>query len=86
MVSPLPKWAMQRYAILWSTFKTSEFAYNQVSDALKMNDTNMISALISNLRKNGWISARLDAQDSRKRMYQLTSPEEAMKKMVEAAA
>ena len=82
MVNPLPKWAMLRYALLWNKFETKEFGYEEASDILKEKNGNA-SMLLSRLRRNGWLIEKLNTSDSRKRIYQLKSPEAATRGMTE---
>ena len=82
-VKPLPKWAMQRYARLWDSFKSKEFTYEEAVGILKEKEQSLVSVIISHLRKNGWVTIKLHPDDTRKRIYQLKNPEKAMKEMLE---
>ena len=75
---PVPKWIMQHYSEMWCRFKENEFTYEEVSSLFKDENDNSIRAIISQLRKNGWLSAEFNQQDSRKREYKLKKPEEAI--------
>ena len=77
MTEPLSKWVMKRYSKLWNTFKDKEFNYRQASRAL--NDDKMMSVILSDLKKAGWLEIKLHPEDSRKRIYKLKNPEEAIK-------
>lgn len=79
MTDPLPKWIMQRYSKLWNKFKNKEFDYDQASKAL--NKDKMMSVILSDLKKAGWVEIKLHPKDSRKRIYKLKSPEDAIKEM-----
>lgn len=81
MTSPLPKWIMHRYAILWDKFKTKEFSHQQACNKLKANKE-VVSVLISDLKKAGWIEVELNPKDTRKRLYKLKSPDKALREMV----
>lgn len=83
LVKPLPKWAMQRYAKLWNRFKHKEFTYEEASNILKEKDSNLVSVILSYLRKYGWLTIKLHPVDTRKRIYQLKSPEKAVEGMQE---
>ena len=78
-VKPLPKWVMYRYSTLWTRFKNKEFSHQQAIKSLK--ETNLVSVIISELKKSGWLTLTLDPKDSRKRLYKLKSPEEAVKEL-----
>jgi hypothetical protein len=45
---------------------------------------NMISVILSDLKKVGWLEGRLDPNDSRKRLYKLISSEEALKEIAKS--
>lgn len=79
MTEPLPKWIMRAYSKLWTKFKNKEFNHGDASKTL--NDDKMISIILSDLKKAGWLEVRLYPNDSRKRLYKLTSLEEALKEI-----
>ena len=81
MIEPLPRWIMKRYSILWSKFKDKEFTHKQATDALKEKDERVVSLCISDLKKYGWLDAKLHPEDSRIRLYKLKNPEEATKEI-----
>ena len=80
MTQPLPKWIQTRYAILWNRFKDKEFTYDQAKKILK--DKSGINVFFSELRKAEWLEVSLSPKDTRKRIYKLKSPEDAIKEMV----
>ncbi len=80
MVEPLPKWLMQRYSLLWVKFKDKEFNHEQATQTLP-DDERMVSVILSEMRKVGWLEMRLDPEDARKRLYKLKSPEEVVKEI-----
>jgi hypothetical protein len=81
MIEPLPRWIMIRYSTLWNTFRSKEFTHKQATEALKEKDERVVSLCISDIKKYGWLEARLNPKDSRIRLYKLKSPEEAVKEM-----
>ena len=44
-------------------------------------DIKVLSVLLSDLKKNGWLEVSLSQEDSRKRLYKLKSPEIAIQSM-----
>ena len=80
MAEPLPKWLMQRYSLLWVKFKNKEFNHKQATKILP-DDERMVSVILSEMRKAGWLGIRLNPKDARKRLYRLKSPEEVVKEM-----
>ena len=78
IISPLPKWIMKHYSKLWSKFKDKQFTHQQAEDLLKITNTSIV---LSRLKKFGWLNLTLDPEDSRKRLYKLKDPAEAVKEM-----
>lgn len=74
----LPKWVMQRYSLLWKAFQTKEFEYDDASKALNEKENRIVSLILSELKKHGWLTLKIHPEDSRKRIYQLKTPEEAV--------
>jgi len=75
---PLPKWLMERYAILWKNFKSEEFDHDQAANILKEKKERLVSVILSELKKHGWLIVTLHPDDSRKRIYKLKNPEDAI--------
>ena len=80
MIEPLPKWLMQRYSLLWVKFKDKEFNHEQATKTLP-DDERMVSVILSEMRKAGWLEMRLDPEDARRRLSKLKSPEEVVKEI-----
>lgn len=80
VISPLPKWIMKHYSKLWFKFKDKQFAHQQADNLLKITNTSIV---LSRLKKYGWLELTLDPEDSRKRLYKLKNPTEAVKEMAE---
>jgi hypothetical protein len=79
VTAPLPKWIMRSYAELWQHFKDRQFEHHEAIEFLG----ELTSAVFNNLKKNGWLAVELHPSDSRKRIYRLKSPEQAIKEIVE---
>lgn len=78
MSRPLPKWLMESYSILWRKFKENEFEHDNAKKTLKIEKDGTVSAILSDLKKHGWLTAKLHPDDSRKRIYKLKTPEDAI--------
>ena len=78
MSSPLPKWLMHRYVILWRSFHTAEFSHDDAAYALEESNPMLTSVILSGLKRAGWLMMRLDPADSRKRLYSVKTPERAI--------
>lgn len=81
MTNPVPKWIMLSYSSLWNHFKDKEFDHE--SSAKVIENKQMVSIVLSKLRKAGWLSIKLDPVDSRKRIYKLNNPTKVMEEMME---
>jgi DNA modification methylase/transcription elongation factor Elf1 len=77
----LPKWVFQRYIFLWNEFANNPFNYEAACSVLKEKDMAIVSVVLSELKKNGWLSVELDPTDTRKRIYKLKSPNEMIKEI-----
>ena len=80
MTDPLPKWIQVRYAALWKKFGATEFSFEKAEKVLK--DNAGINVFFSDLRKAGWVTVSLDEKDTRRRVYKLKSPIDAINEMV----
>lgn len=64
-------------------FEFTKFSKQQADKAIK--DKNLPLAL-SRLKKDGWLKIELDQEDSRKSVYTLRDPKEAITEAVQEAA
>jgi type I restriction enzyme M protein len=71
---------VQHYSLLHVTFKDKEFTHEQAAKTLVI-DKRIISVILSEIRKAGWLKIKLDPDDARKRLYILKSPEEVVKEI-----
>ena len=78
MVNSLPRWVMERYAKLWKKYEDKPFVYEDIGKVLKMDDKNIISVFMNELKNAGWVDVNLHPEDSRKREYALKNPEKAI--------
>jgi hypothetical protein len=69
---------MERYSVLWKKFNESEFEHDDASNILKEEKDRLVSVVLSDLKKHGWLTVKLHPDDSRKRIYKLKNPEEAI--------
>ena len=79
-----PAWLVKRYMKLWDKFKDKDFSFEDAKKTLK-EDNNFLSVVLSEMKKEGWLTLELDPEDARKRLYKLLSLEEVMKKTAEKA-
>ena len=80
MTKVLPKWEMGAYAELWNRYGKKGFSHEDIFKLLNKKKE-VISTLIYDLRKAGWLEVSLHPKDSRKRIYKLIDPEKAIKEM-----
>ena len=79
-----PAWLVKRYMKLWDKFKDKDFSFEDAKKTLK-EDNNFLSVILSEMKKEGWLTLELDPEDARKRLYRLIPLEEVMKKTAEKA-
>ena len=75
MTKPMPKWLMKRYAQLWKKLKDGKFHFENAKGVLQEKDDKTLSAVLSGMKKGGWLEVELDPRNARKRIYKLKSPE-----------
>ena len=70
----MPKWLEQRYTILWERFKEDTFTMDKAVEILKSKSKSRkedVAVYISELRKLGYLIAKSDETDYRKKIYTL---------------
>ena len=75
----LPDWINKRYEILWQSFQSSQFRFEEAATVLskKIKDAkDEVNVILSELRKAGMLTAEFDPTDARKRIYKLKSKKE----------
>lgn len=75
----LPDWINKRYEILWQSFQSSSFRFEEAAAVLskKIKDAKgEVNVILSELRKEGVLTAEFDPADARKRIYKLKSKKE----------
>ena len=79
----MPKWLTKRYAILWMKMKDRKFEFEEAKQILNEDSDKRLSVILSDFRKNGWLEVELHPESSRKRLYKLKSPTEAIQEIAE---
>lgn len=74
MTNVIPKWVMERYAILWNKFESQEIDFKAIQNTLNLDDSNTIRVFLSELKNAGWMEVKPDKQDPRRRLYSLITP------------
>jgi len=78
----LPKWLETRYSILWDAFDDAEFKMEDAVKVLREKNKDRakeIPVFLSELKKAGWLRAKLDPDDARKTVYILQSKEKMIR-------
>ena len=82
----LSKWLMKRYLVLWENLRDRNFTLDEAADLLartKFSDSKkLVTLLLSELRKSGWVATNFDPKDARKRIYRLTPYEQIFELVV----
>lgn len=72
MTKPIAKWLQKRYSLLLKELGDKEFNFDIARKILKKDQSKIVSIILSELRKSGWIEiTKFDPNDSRKRYYKL---------------
>ena len=82
----MPKWLTKRYAILWREFKDKKFEFEKAKQILNEDSDKRLSVILSDFRKKGWLEVELHPESSRKRLYKLKSPSEAIEEIAEESS
>ena len=79
-----PPWLVKRYMKLWDRFKDKSFSFEDAQKTLK-EDNKFLSVVLSEMKKEDWLTLELDPEDARKRLYKLRLLEEVMSKTADKA-
>ena len=82
----LPDWLDKRYEVLWEAFGDGDFRFSDAVRVLgeKLEDNEeRVAAVLSELRRRGWLRVSLDSEDARKKIYRLRSREEILSRLFE---
>ena len=75
----IPEWLKKRHKLLWESFHGATFRFEEASKVLSdkiHDDVRQVNAILSELRKKGWLKVAFDPEDSRKRIYELKSSDD----------
>ncbi len=87
MAKILPNWLNRRYLLMAKNFKTDTFNFADAEKFIKKNfgdSSQMVSLILSEFKRAGWLKVEIDPKDSRKRNYSLIMMynKEALNQMV----
>lgn len=68
---PLQKWILKRYSKLWDAFHNTQFNFEKAANTLGDNPE-IVSIVLSELRRRKLIETTLDRKNASKRLYKLT--------------
>lgn len=77
----IPEWLKKRHKLLWDSFQSDSFRFEDAAEVLSAkihDDERQVNAILSELRKKGWLKVTFDPEDSRKRIYELKSTNDVM--------
>jgi len=81
LAKSLPNWLMSRYSALWKKYKNGKFRFEEAMQTLGESNPKTLSAVLSELKKHGWLKVELDPESSRRRLYQLKPPQVAIEEI-----
>ena len=78
MAKAIPKWVMERFSVLWKRYGNKPLSYVDIEKVLSLDDRNVIGVFLNELKKAEWIIINIDPNDSRRRIYELRTPEKVI--------
>lgn len=81
----IPQWIEKRHNELWSSFKDSSFRAEDAAKVLKgttQDSEEQVNVILSELRKEGWLTVAFDPKDARKRIYTLRSSKDVISEIL----
>lgn len=73
---PVPNWIEQRYALLWKEKAGRKFGFDDAAKILSQDKKPIVSIVLSELRRAGWLKVETNEDDTRKRFYKLVPIDE----------
>ena len=83
MTELIPSWTLKIYSKLWLKFKDKNFTNQEAQKIIKNGNLNQA---LSRLKRDSWLKISLDQKDSRKSIYILKNPEQAINEVIEEYA
>lgn len=80
MVESIPKYLLERVALLYAQKGTTEFRFNDAMEILG-DSRSYLGQILPKLVKAGWIEKKVDPVDRRKKIYRIIAPDETIKKL-----
>ena len=80
----VPSWLVKRYMKLWNKFNDKKFSFDEAKNVLK-EESKFVSVVLSEMKKEDWLTLELDPEDARKRLYKLKSLDNVMAKTADKA-
>lgn len=77
-------WIIRRYRRLWVKFDSKAFDFDQACGILKDDSQKFVSVFLSKLKELGWVTAELNSEDSRKRVYRLKDIKEIKNEVIDS--
>ncbi|MBI2176391.1 hypothetical protein HYU40_03545 [Candidatus Woesearchaeota archaeon] len=78
---PLSSYQMKKYAALWNKYGGKPFEFDQAQHLLNLNENNLL-VLLHRLKQKGWLTTKQHPKNTRKTVYSLLSPNDAVKAIV----
>jgi len=82
MVKSIPNWVMERYSVLYRKLKCKQFTREEARTILEnfgiYKNDKLTNTFFSELNHKGWVEVKKDPQDTRRKIFKLKSPENAI--------
>lgn len=80
MVDSIPKYLLERVALLYAKKGTTEFSFDDAM-AILGDSRSYMGQILPKLVKAGWIEKKVNPIDRRRKIYRLVAPDETLKKL-----
>jgi len=71
----IPPWLAKAYARMYSAKKTETFDFSEAAEILGIKDERPLAKIVAKLKSFGYLIARRDPVDSRRKLFRLIDPE-----------
>ena len=71
----IPPWLAKAYARMYSAKKTETFGFSEAAEILGIKDERPLAKTVAKLKSFGYLIARRDSVDSRRKLFRLIDPE-----------
>lgn len=71
----IPNWLAEKYSLLYLSSRVEAFDFEEAKRVFKLEDKRIVSVILTQLRKRGFLISWRDSVDPRRKFFKLISPE-----------